>query len=59
MDDAGRPAILISWIECESCGHIEKAAQEFNYPADTAADDEHLTVWLPCERCGRRAKPAN
>ena len=56
MDDAFRPATLIAWIECESCGRIDKPDCEFNYPADTAADDEHLMVWLPCERCGRRAK---
>ena len=29
----------------------DKPAQDFNYPADTSADDEQLMVWLPCERC--------
>jgi hypothetical protein len=37
MDD-GRPASLIAWIECESCGRIDKAAHDFNYPADMASD---------------------
>ena len=55
MDDAGRPAILIAWIECESCGRIDKAAHDFNYPADMASDMA-LFVWLPCEQCGRLAK---
>ena len=56
MDDAGRPVVLIAWMECDSCGRIDKPAHDFNYLADTAADDEHLWVWLPCDRCGRRAK---
>ena len=55
MDDAGRPASLIAWIECESWGRIDKAAHDFNYPADMASDMA-LFVWLPCEQCGRLAK---
>jgi hypothetical protein len=55
MDDAGRPVVLIAWIECKFCGRIDKAAHDFNYPADMASDME-LFVWLPCERCGRLAK---
>jgi len=58
MYDAGRPAVLIAWIECESCGRIDKAAHDFNYPADMASDMQ-LFVWLPCERCGRLAKLHN
>lgn len=54
MEDAGRPATLIVWIECKSCGRIDKAAHEFNYP-DDMAEDEHLWLWLPYERCGRQA----
>jgi len=53
--DAGRPAVLIAWIECEVCGRIDKPAHDFNYPADMATDTE-LWVWIPCERCGRKAK---
>jgi hypothetical protein len=37
MDD-GRPAVLIVWIECAVCGRIDKAAHDFNYPADMAED---------------------
>ena len=55
MDDTGRPAALIAWIECESCGQIDKAGYEFNHPADMAADMQ-LFVWIPCEQCGRQAK---
>jgi hypothetical protein len=53
--DAGRPATLLAWIDCESCGRIDKPAHEFNYPEDLA-EDAQLFVWLPCERCGRQAK---
>lgn len=52
MDDVGRPVVLIAWIECESCGRIDKAAHEFNYPADMA-EGMQLFVWIPCERCGQ------
>jgi hypothetical protein len=55
MDDIGRPAGLIAWIECEFCGRIDKAAHDFNYPVDIA-EDTQLFVWIPCERCGRQAK---
>jgi hypothetical protein len=55
MDDAGRPATLIAWVECESYGRIDKAAHEFNYPGDLA-DGMELFVWIPCEQCGRMAK---
>jgi hypothetical protein len=47
--DPGRPATLVAWIECESCGRIDKPAHEFNYPDDMATDTQ-LFVWLPCER---------
>jgi len=53
--DPGRPATLIAWIECDSCGRIEKPAHEFNYPADIA-EGMQLFVWIPCEQCGRMAK---
>jgi hypothetical protein len=52
---AGRPVVLIAWIECEVCGQIEKSPYEFNYPADMAVDT-HLWERLPCEQCGRLAK---
>jgi hypothetical protein len=52
--DYGRPAAILAWIECESCGRIEKPAIEFNYPAHMA-EDMQLFVWMPCERCGRRS----
>jgi hypothetical protein len=55
MGDIGRPPVLIAWIECESCGRIDKAAHDFNYPADIAAGMQPF-VWIPCERCGRQAK---
>lgn len=55
MDDAGRPVVLIAWIECASCGRIDKAAHDFNYPADIAGEMEFF-VWMPCEHCGRQAK---
>ena len=55
MEDADRPAVVIAWIECESCGRIEKPDYDFNYPADMASDME-LLVWVRCERCGRGAK---
>jgi hypothetical protein len=48
MDEAGRPATLVAWIECASCGRIEKAAHEFNYPAGMT-DEMELFVWLSCE----------
>ena len=48
----GRPATIRAWIQCESCRRIEKAAQDFNYPADMAEDTEFF-VWLACDRCGR------
>jgi hypothetical protein len=46
MDEAGRPSTLTAWIECESCGRIDKPAHDFNYPADMAADVQ-LFVWMP------------
>ena len=49
-DDAGRPTVLIAWIECESCGRIDKAAHDFNYPADMAAGIE-LFAWVPWRSC--------
>jgi len=55
MDDSGRPASLIAWVECDECGRIDKPAHDFNYPPDMASDME-LFVWLPCEKCGRLAK---
>jgi hypothetical protein len=55
MYATGRPAFLNAWIECESCGRIDKPAHEFNYPEDMA-EDASLFVWMPCERCGRQAK---
>ena len=55
MDDADRPAVVIAWVECASCGRIEKVAQDFNLPDDVATDME-LWVWFPCDRCGRDAK---
>jgi hypothetical protein len=45
MDDAGRPAVLIAWIECESCGRIDKAAHDVNYPAHMA-EGMQLFVWV-------------
>lgn len=54
MDD-GRPATLIAWIECNSCGRFGKATHDFHYPADMASDMEFF-VLTPCERCGRQAK---
>lgn len=54
MDD-GRPVVLIAWIECESCGRIDKPAHEFDYPADVA-EGMQLFLWIPCEQCGRPAK---
>jgi hypothetical protein len=53
--EAGRPSTIVAWIECESCGRIEKAAHDFHYPADVATDAE-LWVWFACEQCGRQAK---
>jgi len=55
MYATGRPAFLNAWIECESCGRIDKPAHEFNYPEDMA-EDASLFVWMPCERCGGKAK---
>jgi hypothetical protein len=55
MDDVDRPAVLIAWIECSACGRIDKAAHDFNYPADMTAEME-LFVRMPCEQCGRMAK---
>jgi hypothetical protein len=51
----GRPAVLVAWFECATCGRIEKPAHEFEYPADLA-EGTQLFVWYPCERCGRQAK---
>lgn len=46
MDEAGRPATLVAWLECASCGRT--------YPADMT-DDMELFVWLAfsvdCRRC--------
>jgi hypothetical protein len=50
-----RPAVLIAWVECESCERIDKAAHDLSYLADIA-EEMQLLVWLPCERCGRLAK---
>jgi hypothetical protein len=65
MYATGRPAFLNAWIECESCGRIDKPAHEFNYPEDMA-EDASLFVWMPCERYGqaklhmrREVKPAH
>jgi uncharacterized Zn finger protein len=55
MEDAGRPADLIAWIECDECGRIGKTAHEFNYPADIA-EGMQLSVWTRCDRCGRHAR---
>lgn len=55
MEDADRPAVVIAWVECETCGRIDKAAHEFNYPAELAEEME-LCVGLPCEQCGQQAK---
>jgi hypothetical protein len=49
------PHPLVAWIECVSCGRIDKPAHDFDYPADLAADTQ-LWVWIACERCGRQAK---
>lgn len=54
-DDHGRPVVLTAWIECESCGRIERPTHDFNYPADMAEEME-LFVRIPCEQCGRLAK---
>lgn len=40
--DAGRPATLLAWIECELCGRIDKPAHEFNHPEDLAEDGVEL-----------------
>ena len=53
--NSGRPATLFIWLECETCGRIEKSAHEFNYPADMA-EDMQLFMSMPCDRCGRPAK---
>ncbi len=53
--DAGRPAVLVAWVECEVCGRIDEPAYEFSFP-DDLAEDEHLWVWVACQRCGRDAK---
>jgi len=34
---------------------IDKAAHDFNHPADMASDMD-LFVWMPCDQCGRQAK---
>jgi hypothetical protein len=52
--DAGRPAALVAWIECEVCGRIDQPDYEFN--PDDMAEGQHLVAWIPCEQCGRRAK---
>lgn len=53
MGKAGRPAVLLVWIECDECGRIDKAPNDFNYPADLT-EEMQLFVWVPCERCGRQ-----
>jgi len=30
---AGRPATLLVWFECATCGRIDKPVHEFPYPA--------------------------
>jgi hypothetical protein len=40
MGDADRPAIVIAWVDCKSCGRIEKATQDFNLPDDVATNME-------------------
>jgi hypothetical protein len=53
MDDTGRPAVLIAWIECGSCGRIDKAAHDFHYPADIA-EDTQLFVWIRASGAGAK-----
>ena len=31
----GSPATLLAWVECESCGRIDKPDHEFDYPGDS------------------------
>jgi hypothetical protein len=53
--EKGRAATLLVWLECATCGRIDKAARGFTYPADLA-EDVQLFVWQPCDRCGNMAK---
>jgi hypothetical protein len=53
--EEGRPATMLVWFECATCGRIDKPAHDFDYPKDLA-EGMQLFVWYPCERCGRQAK---
>jgi hypothetical protein len=35
MDKAGRPAVLVAWLECKSCGRIDKAPLTTSITAPT------------------------
>jgi hypothetical protein len=53
--EEGHPATFLVWLECGSCGRIEKRAHEFTYPADLG-EGMQLFVWQSCDQCGRQAK---
>lgn len=55
MDDSGRRAVLIVWLECESCGRIDLESADFNYLVQGLPADEHRWARIICE-CGRQAK---
>ena len=55
LDDTGRLAHMIIWIECEACGRIDTPAHEFNDPADMDGETDRW-AWIACDRCRGQAK---
>ena len=55
LNDIGRLARMIVWIDCEACGRIDTPAHEFNDPEDMAGETDRW-AWIACERCRGHAK---
>jgi len=49
-----QPAQLRAWVECPTCGRIDKPTRDFYLPAGEAGPILEK-VRLACERCGEPA----
>jgi hypothetical protein len=49
-----RPVQLKVWMECPSCGHLDKLTREFELPVNEATPRVEKVAG-PCERCARPA----
>ena len=51
MNLRSKPVHLRGWVDCPTCGRIEKLSMDFHLPADAAALMRER-VGFACERCG-------